>query len=75
MFSLTPECCHLAHKDPFHNMSQARQVIAWLGEQWPNLADLTPEGGKGKLHQMKEAYTESSVRHFLIKTHLLWTRP
>ena len=53
------------------NMSQARQVIAWLGEQWPNLADLTPEGVKAKLHQMKETYTESSVRHFLIKTHLL----
>ncbi|MCC7262271.1 MAG: hypothetical protein IT369_07105 [Candidatus Latescibacteria bacterium] len=53
------------------NMSQDRQVIAWLSEQWPNLADLTPEGVKTRLHEMKETYTESSVRHFLIKPHLL----
>ena len=54
-----------------NNMSQARQVMAWLEDKWPNLPDLTPEGVRSQLFKMKDKYTESSVRHFLIKTHLL----
>ena len=54
-----------------NNMSQARQVIAWLKAEWPNLPDLSPEGIRSHLFKMKDKYTESSIRHFLIKTHLL----
>jgi len=53
------------------NMSQARQVIGWLKAEWPNLSDLTPEAVRARLLSMKDHYTESSLRHFLIKTHLL----
>jgi integrase len=53
------------------NMSQARQVIAWLRKECSNLAELTPDGVRAQLYRMKEQYTESSVRQFLIKTHLL----
>ncbi len=52
-------------------MSQARQVIKWLTEKRTNLPDLTPDGIRSHLFKMKNNYTESSIRHFLIKTQLL----
>jgi integrase len=52
-------------------MSQARQVVAWLQQEWPSLPDLTEEGVRSRLMKMKGGYTDSSLRHFLIKTHLL----
>ena len=54
-----------------NNMSQARMVIAWLKQDCPSLPALTREAIISHLFDMKGSYSESSIRHFLIKLQLL----
>ena len=47
-------------RDHRKHLSQARQVIQWLKDDFPKLEDLTPEMIREKLSVMKGTYTDES---------------
>jgi site-specific recombinase XerC len=59
-------------RDHAKNMSQARQVMEWLGQDCPRLADLTVEAIHSRLVFMREqGYSPWSLHHFLTKLRLI----
>ena len=58
-------------RDHGKNLSQARQVIAWLERDCPDLAALTPDIIREHLLSMRGEYSEWSLHHFLTKMRLL----